>query len=55
MTGLILAVDHHLVHQGLRMLLESEPDLQVVGEAGDGQDALRRWPNNYARISSSWM
>ncbi|KAF0109020.1 MAG: signal transduction response regulator LuxR family [Anaerolineaceae bacterium] len=41
MTTLLLADDHALVRQGLRMLLESEPDLQVVGEAGDGSEALR--------------
>mgnify|MGYP000222755506 CR=1 FL=1 len=32
--------DHMLVRLGMRQLLESEPDLQVVGEAGDLQGAL---------------
>lgn len=32
--------DHTLVRLGMRQLLESEPDLQVVGEAGDLQGAL---------------
>lgn len=41
MTTLLLADDHALVRQGLRMLIESEPDLQVVGEAGDGSETLR--------------
>ncbi len=41
MTTLLLADDHALLRQGLRMLLESEPDLKVVGEAGDGPEALR--------------
>jgi len=32
----LLADDHTLVRAGLRKLLESMPDYQVVGEAGDG-------------------
>ncbi len=32
--------DHKLVRQGIRMLVESEPDLKVVGEAGDGPQGL---------------
>jgi len=40
-TSILLADDHALVRQGLRMLLEAEPDLRVVGEAGDGNEALR--------------
>lgn len=37
---IFLADDHHLVRQGVRLLLESEADLEVVGEAGDGIQAL---------------
>jgi two-component system response regulator NreC len=37
----VLADDHHLVRQGLRALLETEPTLRVVGEAGDGLEAVR--------------
>jgi len=40
-TTILLADDHALLRQGLRMLLESEPDLKVVGEAGDGHETLR--------------
>jgi DNA-binding NarL/FixJ family response regulator len=37
----ILLVDDHAVErEGVRALLEAEPDMQVVGEAGDGMDAL---------------
>lgn len=36
-----LADDHQIIRQGLRSLLESEPDLRVVGEAGDGDEALQ--------------
>jgi DNA-binding NarL/FixJ family response regulator len=38
---LLLVDDHPLVRSGLRSLLESEPDLVVVGEASDGEEAVR--------------
>lgn len=41
MTTIVLADDHQLVRQGLRALLEVEPDLRVIGEAGDGLEAVR--------------
>jgi DNA-binding NarL/FixJ family response regulator len=37
----VLADDHALVRDGLRAVLAREPDIQVVGEASDGRDALR--------------
>jgi two-component system, NarL family, response regulator NreC len=40
-TTIVLADDHQLVRQGLRALLEAEPDLRVVGEAADGLETLR--------------
>jgi DNA-binding NarL/FixJ family response regulator len=40
MTRLLLADDQALVRVGLRKILESEPDLEVVAEAADGEDAL---------------
>jgi len=36
-----IADDQELVRGGLRMILESEPDITVVGEAGDGAEAVR--------------
>ncbi len=36
----VLVDDQKLMREGLRVLLELEPDLDVVGEAGDGQAAL---------------
>jgi len=36
----ILAEDHHLVRQGIRALLERADDIEVVGEAADGQEAI---------------
>jgi two-component system response regulator NreC len=38
----VLADDHQVVRQGLKALLDAEPDLRVVGEAGDGLQAIRR-------------
>jgi DNA-binding NarL/FixJ family response regulator len=38
---IVLADDHHVVRQGLRSLLEAEPDLSVVGETGDGLEAAQ--------------
>lgn len=39
---IFLADDHIMVRAGLRALIEAEPDMQVVGEAGDGIEALER-------------
>ena len=38
----LLADDHRIVREGIRLLLDSEPDVVVVGEADDGQLALAR-------------
>lgn len=45
MTGantirILLADDHALVRRGVRLVLQQEPDLEVVAEAGDGAEAL---------------
>ena len=37
---ILLADDHPMVRRGLRMVLEAEPDLSVVAEAGDGTEAV---------------
>ena len=37
----LLVDDHGLVRRGFRRMLEDEPDMQVVGEAGDGEEAIR--------------
>ena len=42
MIRVLLADDQPLVRTGLRMILEAEPDIEVVGEAGDGSDAVRQ-------------
>lgn len=37
----LIADDHRVVRDGLRYLLDQEPDIDVVGEAGDGRQTLR--------------
>ncbi|MGI6574726.1 MAG: response regulator [bacterium] len=49
-TRILLVDDHPLLRQGLRMVLELEPDLTVVGEAGDGEEALRLARNLQAQV-----
>lgn len=39
-TRILLADDHTLVRRGVRLILDGEPDLQVVAEAGDGAEAI---------------
>jgi len=39
---LFLADDHAVVRSGLRMLLQAQPDMKIVGEAETGQEAIRR-------------
>ncbi len=38
---IIIAEDHTILREGLRSLLSSDPDLEIVGEAQDGQEAIR--------------
>jgi DNA-binding NarL/FixJ family response regulator len=39
---ILLADDHALVRRGLRMVLDNQPDLEVVDEVGDGAQAVER-------------
>ena len=41
-TRILLADDHAVVRKGLRMVLDAEPDLEVVVEAADGSEAVER-------------
>jgi DNA-binding NarL/FixJ family response regulator len=41
-TRILLADDHAVVRRGLRLVLDGEPDLEVVAEAGDGAEAVER-------------
>ena len=40
MVTIVLADDHAIVRQGLRTLLESNEQMNVVGEAADGREAI---------------
>ena len=39
---LLIADDHAILRQGLRRILEAEPDMSVIGEAATGVDAVKR-------------
>src|SRR4029079_14784849 len=39
-AGVLLADDHAVVRRGLQLVLEAEPALSVVAEAGDGAEAV---------------
>jgi len=41
-TRILLADDHAVVRRGLRLVLDAEPDLEVVAEVGDGAHAVAR-------------
>jgi DNA-binding NarL/FixJ family response regulator len=41
-TKILLADDHTVVREGLRLVLDAQPDLEVVAEAGDGAEAVER-------------
>ena len=41
-TRILLADDHAVVRRGLRMVLDAEPDLEVVAEVGDGAEAVEQ-------------
>jgi DNA-binding NarL/FixJ family response regulator len=41
-TRILVADDHALVRRGLRLVLDAEPDLEVVAETGDGAEAVAR-------------
>ncbi len=40
MITIVLVDDHKIVRQGLRMLLEDEPDMKVIGGAANGEEGI---------------
>ncbi len=47
----LLADDQALVRGGLRMIVDAQPDLEVVGEAADGREAIEA---SIGSIRTSW-
>ncbi|MCH8292507.1 response regulator transcription factor [Candidatus Poribacteria bacterium] len=41
MTTIVLAEDHHIVRQGLHILLQAERNFSIIGETGDGLEAVQ--------------
>ncbi len=39
----LIVDDHAIVRQGLAAMIENEPDMTVVGQAGDGQEAIKQY------------
>src|SRR5215210_2646767 len=42
-TRVLIADDQSMVRHGFRMIVEAEPDMEVVAEAADGEQALAAW------------
>jgi len=47
---IVLADDHAVVRSALRLLLEAEPDIEVVAEAGDAEAAIRYVSGHHPRV-----
>ena len=37
---ILLVEDHQIVRQGLKLLIDAQPDMKVIGEASNGKDAI---------------
>ena len=48
-TRILLAEDHNTVREGIKMLVNAQPDMEVVGEAADGRAAITRGAPAVAR------
>lgn len=47
---IFLADDHAVVREGLKVLINNQPDMEVIGEAGDGAAAMRSIPDCYPDV-----
>jgi two-component system, NarL family, response regulator DegU len=47
---IIIADDHPIVRQGLRQVIESDPALKIIAEAGDGQTALAEIQRHHPQV-----
>jgi len=43
--GIIVADDHKIVRHGIKVLLETEAEFRIIGEAGDGLEAVKKTEN----------
>ncbi len=50
MMRLFLVDDHPIVRDGLKAVLEVDPDIEIVGEAGSGEEAIENIPDSPANI-----
>jgi DNA-binding NarL/FixJ family response regulator len=50
-TAILIVDDHAIVRHGLRIFLDSQPDLRVAHEAASGEDAVS-WRRNWCPTSS---
>ena len=48
--SVVLADDHAVVRSALRLMLEGEPDMKVVAEAGDAESATRYVGGHHPRV-----
>ena len=57
-TRILLAEDHKTVREGIKLLVNAQPDMEVVGEAGDGEAALKKvreldaGPDHYGHLDA---
>jgi DNA-binding NarL/FixJ family response regulator len=56
-TTIVVADDHKIVREGIRKLLETREDFQVVGEASDGEEAVQMVPEKKPDVAlmDIWM
>jgi NarL family two-component system response regulator YdfI len=47
---IVIADDHLIIRQGLRLILETEPDFDLVGEASDGAEALQVCAKSHPQV-----
>jgi len=42
MISVLIVDDHAIVRAGIKMMIDGQPDMNVIGEAGDGEEAVRK-------------
>ena len=48
--SVLLVEDHQIVRRGLRLLIESQPDLKVIDEVSNGKDAIVSILQNHPHV-----